>query len=112
MTVYNGSHISDINLIELDNEMNDIFAKHGTPKIGRKIVIDADTVTISYGWERGSSAFIVRVFGVRDNARFVDHEYFAVDVEYQGKGFSKDVIKAFYKQYRKNGTQYINITRI
>jgi len=109
MTAYNSSPISDIDLIELDNEMNDIFAKHGMPKLGRKIVIDADTVTISYGAERGSRAYIERVFGVRDNARYVDHEYFAVDEEYQGKGFSKDVIKAFYKQYRKNGTQYINV---
>lgn len=44
-----------------------------------------------------------------DGLKHVEHEYFTVDDQYQGKGFSKTVLRAFYQEYRAIGIADIEV---
>lgn len=45
----------------------------------------------------------------RDGTTYVEHSLFEVDAQYQGKGLSKAVLRAFYEQYRAIGIDRMEV---
>ena len=58
---------------------------------------------------RNPKAQITRIFRCEDDKIIVEHDYFELSQELQGKGFSKNILSSFLEQYERIGVDKIEL---
>jgi len=102
------NQIKGFNIAELDSDLNNIISKHQieAETFSKELLVYKDQVQIILkGFHNGDAFELKRVF----SDKMVEHNLFLVPEEIQGKGFAKDILKTFYKQYQKSGIKNIEI---
>lgn len=101
--------MKDFDLVELEAETKSILEQYGIANdFRRKLHITKDNVQVVFK-SQGNNFWIVRDFSKTKGKISVDHSLFTVPEELQGKGVSKQIFKAFYKQYNNIGVSGINV---
>ena len=102
------SALKDMDLIGLKKSMLEIAEKHGiqiSEWTIKPYLEEDNTITIQIN----SSGFeLLRIFTIeKDGSITATHAIFAVDEEYQGSGLSRQVLGAFYEEYKKMSVKRI-----
>jgi len=102
------SPFNRIDIVTLNSEIQSILAKHGVTDV--LCVMKATSAgNIRLNW--ASDDFeMVRSFDTDSKGiRTVDHELFTLSKNLQGKGISKQIFRALYKQYKAVGVQRMEV---
>jgi GNAT superfamily N-acetyltransferase len=95
--------IKGFNLNEFDDEMTEVAKTYGFTWATKEVEHNRDIIDIDMS---GSNGIKLRR---RYSKGSVSHELFTIPEDMQGKGLSKEVFKALYKQYKNAGIQEINV---
>lgn len=95
-----------MNIAELDAEMSAIADKYGFKFNMRKIYGEGSDMNIMYSGEFEGQVIEIKRYFYNKN---VTHSLFDIPPALQGKGMSKDVLQAFYKQYKNMNLNNIKI---
>ena len=99
----------NLDLISLNKDIRHTFSKFGVEIKQTTLEIGEDDGDIFIEW-KGANASLGRRFSVgRNGKRVVEHEYFALDKELQGKGLSKAIFRDLYKEYRAVGIDQMEV---
>lgn len=104
------SSTAEFNLSELEDELTPILENVGLTDV---------SLNVKCGYQGSTSIQIVdgdckfdiqRYFSKdKDGNVWVEHRLFDIDESLQGKGLSKSVFRAFYRQYQNIGVRYIDV---
>ena len=116
MQEYNNSTIKGADILQLDNELTIGAQKIGITFNSRKLTFEDNMVTIEYEAPNGLCSISRKIFTENGEIK-AEHTFFELsdaqdsngEYLYQGKGYSKTVMSAFYKQYKKIGVSEIEI---
>lgn len=99
--VYEKSIVKEFDLFTLNNDLENMCKANGITINYRDITIKENRFSIEY---YGDNGFVLdRTFTKKDGVYEVHHNMFVIDKELQGKGISKSVFRALYKQYKNAG---------
>jgi GNAT superfamily N-acetyltransferase len=96
--------INGFNFPEFDKELNEITEKLGI-KLNRKTIYSVGDGNVEM-LITGNGFSLIRIF---KNDGTIIHELFELDEKYQGKGTSKELFRALYKQYKNIGASNIEV---
>lgn len=106
------SPFNRLDVAQLDKDVRAVMAKHGYGEgdISCKMSI-AGKGNVLLRWRSNDNGFeLVRKFFVDGEGRkVVDHKLFTLPTELQGKGVSKQIFQALYKQYRTVGVERLEV---
>lgn len=107
---FRSTPFSDIDFNALKEEVSNAFGEIGVDLERSNItwLVKERTFSIEFS-AMGGHVDVDRLFGFDDNGLFVDHELFTLPSELQGKGASKKILGAFFKQYERIGVKTIKV---
>lgn len=97
-----------LDIISLDNNIQNIFAKHGITDIKLRIGIDPDG-RLDLSWDSREVQLHRTFFINSEGTKVVDHDLFTIPKQLQGKGVSKQVFNALYEQYKATGVERMDV---
>lgn len=106
-----GTVASQFNFRELYDDFEKAISKQGMKFELAECGIALKDIGTQFNMELRSNGVICeRTFlNTKNGYLYVQHNVLDIDGKYQGKGLSKEIIKAFYKQYDKIGVRYISV---
>ena len=104
---FNNNIANKIDWETLRNNLTKATSKHGIDLKTFDIELFHDRVKFNVG---GRGFYLERTFEFLDNGILdVHHDMFTLDEKHQGKGLSKDVFRALYKQYRNANVDQMTV---
>jgi hypothetical protein len=95
--------IKGFNLNEFDDEMNEVAKNRNIT--WKEKSINADDNCININFESSNGVLLQR----RYQKGVVSHELFYIPEDMQGQGFSKEVFRVLYKQYKNAGIETVKV---
>ncbi|WP_411898548.1 hypothetical protein [Elizabethkingia bruuniana] len=99
-------YMKGFDLKELDSEMLSIIENNGIRLDGRYIEFQKDNIEVTY---YGDKIQMMRVFSIQDSKNVVEHAYLKIDPSLQGKDMTKEMFRAWYKQYANSDLDEIHV---
>lgn len=111
-SIYQKNVPSAFDIVQLEDEMRAVFKKYDiTPNdfVVKTNNIASGRIELHMNGvsSKGNVVKIQRWFKGREGVYRAEHELFTLPKHLQGKGFSKDVLKTWYKQYQKGNIDTI-----
>ena len=109
--LYNSSPMAGIDLINLDKNIREIAKKAGININYCRLNIGRSGATIDWGALNNGQEFqMSRMFKREaDGSITVEHSFFELGEEFQGKGLSKEMFRELYRHYRGIGVSKIEV---
>lgn len=106
---YNNSPMSGFDIVQFDKELTESLSLQNIEVESRRITAKGGIATFTIENNKGFQ--LTRDFFKASNSgrKTVEHSYFVLPKNVQGKGLSKSVFKSLYKQYKKAGITDIEV---
>jgi len=103
-----GSPFNRLDIVTLNREVQGIVSKYGVSDVKCKMIAtSAGDVRLRWYSDKFN---LERSFDTDSKGiRSVDHEYFTLSEDLQGKGISKQIFRSLYKQYKAVGVQRMEV---
>lgn len=106
---FNNSPMGGINLPLLDKGVSSIFEESGATISSRELRLSEDGTMVTWKLAKGKGE-MTRLFKKEaDGSITVEHSYFQLAKQYQGKGLSKALFRELYSHYRGIGVAKLEV---
>lgn len=106
---YNNSPMGGINLPLLDARISEIFREAGAEVSYRNLGVNEHGAMITWRLAKGQGEMSRFFKKEADGSITVEHSFFELAKQYQGKGLSKTLFRELYEHYRSIGVSKIEV---